>query len=159
LIDKYAIASADNLFLYLKKRSVPAPDRAPTEISSGRHALGSDVPVPLTKDAVIAEIGVEQTLIGRLLTTLYKPPELHISVALTGGETKTYRFIPGMAKSGFILSPLVNDTNDFIQLTASRDNLAKNTVKSFSVSPAGGKSLFWKDTYSVRLSEFTRPET
>ena len=159
LIDKYAIASADTLFLYLKKKNVPAPDHAPIQIYNGRHALNSNVPVPPAKDAIIAEIGVEQTLIGRLFTTFYKPPELHISVALTGGETKTFRFIPGMAKSGFILSPLVNDTNDFIQLTASRENLAKNTVKSFSVSPAGGKSLFWKDTYSVRLSEFTRPET
>jgi hypothetical protein len=158
LISNYSIAAADNFFLYLKRRPTLAAAPTSTEIYSGRHALDRDVPVPRAKDAVVAEIGVEQTFLGKLLTALYKSPELHISVSLTGGGTKTYRLIPGMARAGFVISPLINDTNDFVRLAARPQDLANNVVKSFSVS-LGGKSLFWKDTYSVKLIELTRPIT
>jgi hypothetical protein len=155
LIQNYAISGADNFFLYLKKRVTPAADHALPEIYSGRHTLESDVPLPVTKDALIAEIDVQPTLLGKLWTALYKPPELRISVTLTGGQARNFRFVPGMAKAGFILSPLITDTNEFVLLTAaSRDNLARNVVKSFSISAVAGKSLFWQDTYSVRLAEF-----
>jgi hypothetical protein len=155
LIQNYAISGADNFFLYLKKRVTPAADHALPEIYSGRHTLESDVPLPVTKDALIAEIDVQPTLLGKLWTALYKPPELRISVTLTGGQARNFRLVPGMAKAGFILSPLITDTNEFVLLTAaSRDNLARNVVKSFSISAVAGKSLFWQDTYSVRLAEF-----
>ena len=76
-----------------------------------------------------------------------------MSVSLATGRTMTYRFIRGIAKAGFVISPLVEDGNDFIALVATdRDLLTTKRVKSFTVSPAGGASPFWNNRYSVRLS-------
>jgi hypothetical protein len=155
LISNYSIGGADSLFFYLKKTSVPVSVHTPIEIYSGWHALGSEVPVPVTNEGVMAEIDVQPTLLGKLFTTLYKPPELRISMSLSGGETKAFRFIPGMAKAGFVLSPLVEGTKDFVLLVSTgRGNLAKNVVKSFSVSLPQGRSTLWEDMYFVRLTEF-----
>lgn len=154
LMNNYQVTGADASFLYMKRRSDPAGDRASTTIYSGRHALGSEVPLPATgaSDTVFAEIEVEASWLGRLWTILYKPPELRIAVDVTGGEPRTYRFVPGMARAGFILSPLVEDTNDFILLTAAnRAPMATHIVTSFTISAVGGGSRFYKDSYSVTL--------
>jgi hypothetical protein len=154
LINRYAVAGADQLFLYLTRRTRPVSERPPVEIVSGEHILGSRVQVPATKEAVFGEIDVEPTLLGKLCIFFYKPPELRISVSVAGAAvSRNFRFIPGMAKAGFILSPLVTDTMDFLLLTAAdRDKTSPNIVNSFTISPVGGQSIFWKDTYSVKLT-------
>ena len=60
LISNYSIGGADSLFFYLKKTSVPVSVHTPIEIYSGWHALGSEVPVPVTNEGVIAEIDVPE---------------------------------------------------------------------------------------------------
>jgi hypothetical protein len=153
LMRNYSLTGNVDAFIYLKKKKSPPEDRPATEIYSGEHMLGSDVSVPETNEPVFAEIDVQPTLLGRLWTILYKPPDLQIFVSLANGRKMTYRFIRGIAKAGFVISPLVEDGNDFIALnTADRDALTTKRVKSFALSPVGGASLFWSNRYSVRLS-------
>jgi hypothetical protein len=151
LINNYSVAGTDNFFVYLKKRGAPAGDPPSAEIYKAEHTLGSAVLLPGTKDAVFAQIDVEPSLLGKLMTILYKPPALGIFVSLADGRIKSYRFIPGMGSAGFILSPLVEDTNGFLMLTANREYLANNIVRSFRISSVDGESLFWKKRYSVTL--------
>jgi hypothetical protein len=151
LINHYKVFGRDNLFIYLKKRGVPADYPSSTEIHKAEHNLGSTIVLSPTKGALFAQIDVEPTLLGKLLTIVYKPPALNIFIELADGRARGYRFIPGMAKAGFVLSPLVEDTLDFLKLTADREYLANNVVRSFTISSVGGESLFWKKGYSVRL--------
>jgi hypothetical protein len=151
LVNNYKVFGRDDLFIYLKKRGAPAGDPPSAEIYKAEHTLGSAVLLPGTKDAVFAQIDVEPSLLGKLMTILYKPPALNIFIYLADGRTRGYRFVPGMAKAGFILSPLVEDTLGFLMLTADREYLANNVVRSFAISSVDGESLFWKKRYSVRL--------
>jgi hypothetical protein len=101
----------------------------------------SEVVLRETSEALFAEIDVQPSFLGKLLTILYKPPELRISVSIADGRNKEYRFVPGMARAGLFLSPLIEDTIDFLFLTATnREYLAKKIVKGFTISAVNGKS-------------------
>jgi hypothetical protein len=62
---------------------------------------------------------------GKLLNGLYKPSPLFLQVRTATGQDVTYRLIPGMARTGFLINPLLRDTADVILLygAAPRDRV------------------------------------
>jgi hypothetical protein len=47
---------------------------------------------------------------------LYQPPPLFLRLRCEGGRVYSYRLIPALAGSGFLLSPLARDDEDFVAL-------------------------------------------
>jgi hypothetical protein len=74
---------------------------------------------------------VELTAAGKLLQSVYRPPIVTIHVTTTHGEKKDYRLIPGMASSSFLLNPLIQTTDDFLQLYLPEEG---KRVASFSIT-------------------------
>jgi hypothetical protein len=71
---------------------------------------------------------------GSLRTFLYKSPELSIKVC-TAADPKgqTYRLVPGMAETGFILNPLLSNAEDVLELY--RENAGGgNRVTAFTIT-------------------------
>jgi hypothetical protein len=77
---------------------------------------------------------------------------LSILLHLNDGTERRYRLISGMAKAGFLISPLIESTKEFTLLSSPDNTLGNKVVKAFEISPSGGKSIFWDDTYSVKFS-------
>jgi len=115
LLSHYAPFRSDAKYLYLKKRVAPAGMNR-TTVLQGSYQLGEKVTLPATNPMLFAEIELPPTLWGRLSMLLFKPDPLYIEVTLVNGENKAYRFIPSMARTGFVLSPLVESTVEFAQL-------------------------------------------
>jgi hypothetical protein len=84
---------------------------------------------------------------------LFKPSELGITLELATGEKKQYRMIASMAKSGFLISPLIENTSEFAMLYGERDALDEKRVKSFTLAPRKGRTLLWNDDYVVTFSQ------
>jgi len=118
--------------------------------------LGEMVPI-LSKGAVWAEIDVEKTAAGKLVSALYKNPLLYLVVQYPDGSSKKYRFIPGMAKNGFLLSPTISTEKDFVALTSrfSAGLMDGKYPSSFGVVGSSGTRFLWKIAYAVRLSPIT----
>ena len=76
------------------------------------------VPIPSVGpgEALWAEIELEQTALGAVLSTLFRPPRIWLDVATRDGREGRFRLIPGMARAGFVLSPAVANTLDFQRL-------------------------------------------
>ncbi len=159
IINNYAPVSTDNGFLFLKKKG-PANIHADLpEIYNNEHLLGTTVEIPYySSSAIYAEIDIEQTFIGRLLSFLYKPQKLSITLEMLSGQKITYQMISTMAKSGFIISPLIADTNDFISLFYQDMFPNRKYVKSINIFPANGNSIFWRETISIKLSQLDLPD-
>lgn len=152
LISHYAISTTDQHYAYLKKRQVPSELRK-TVVMQCSYRLGKQVDLPQGEHILFAEIDVAPSLLGRIAQIVFKPTPLYISVKLADGQNNTYRFIPGMARAGFVISPLINTTEDFVRLAKGQLQLLdKNKVKSIRIGPAGSESIFWKRDYSVNLS-------
>ena len=103
--------------------------------------LGAHVAVPRpTRGPVWASFDVGQSLVGRIEEFLFKQPTLAITATLADGRVVRHRLVPGLAETGFIISPYVGDRGDFAELARGtwRTALASNRVVSIQVDVAGG---------------------
>jgi hypothetical protein len=101
----------DSIWLKRKDRfaltmACPGPDQHPS--------LGQEVPLPAASRPLWATITLRPTAIGKLSTFLFKAPLLFITLRPSSGAPLTFRFVAGMAESGFLISPLVQDTKGFL---------------------------------------------
>ncbi|HMZ71954.1 MAG TPA: hypothetical protein PLG51_11050 [Pseudomonadales bacterium] len=115
LLSHYQITGSDRQYLHLQRRTTPATTQK-TVLTQQSHRLGEWVSLPSAAQMLFAEIELAPTLLGRLSMLLFKPDQLYLSVDLGHGEKRVYRFIPSMALTGFVLSPLVESTAEFAQL-------------------------------------------
>jgi len=152
MISRYAISTTDKNYIYLKKRPMPS-EASETVVMQGSYHLGEQVDLPEGEHMLFAEIDVAPTLWGRLALIVFKSVPLDISVSLVDGSHHTYRFIPSMARTGFILSPLIESNTDFVHLAVGElRSLDGKKVKSIRITPKGVESVFWKREYSLRGS-------
>lgn len=149
LLNNYRPFSQKNNFLFLS-RHVTDPVTLEPLSTTETSRLEETVNVPNSGELVFVKLELKQTLLGRLTTVLFKPPQLKISLNLANGEKKEYRIISGMANSGFLISPLVESTDEFAALFGDSRPLPDKAVKSFSVATAGA-SNFWKDEFEVQF--------
>jgi hypothetical protein len=105
--------------------------------------LTFDIPVtvPAAVDGPVwAEIEIDKSLAGDVLSALYKLPPLQLAVTLSDGRQTGFRLIPGMARGGFILSPFIGDQKSF----------------SLLVTPEGFHTLGTWDIQSITISSDNR---
>jgi hypothetical protein len=102
---------------------------------------------------LFAEVTLNPTLAGQVSTALFNPPQLHAVVELSNGRTGKYRVVSSMMKTGFLLSPFVETTEEFASL-AKQSKDSHDNAESISISPSYGGSLFWSDTYELTIKKY-----
>lgn len=142
-------------FLLLMKRKTRV-DISETIISKEKAVLGQKVSIPEGAAPVFAKIHINQSISGKLANALFKPSQLQITLDLDNGSTRKYRIVSGMAKSGLLISPLIEDTKEFGLLYAGGGYLYDKRVKSFSIEAASGKSL-WASEYDIEFIALNLP--
>lgn len=159
IINNYEPGNIDVGFLYLKQiRQKNIPPKK-IEVFQAKCSLGQEVAVPVDmSNMLFAEFDIRQTVIGGLVTALYQPEPMEIIVTLMDGSQRTHRMIPGMSKSGFVLSPFVENIDEFKTLFSNPSGLQQKAVKSFKISNEGlgfrKRFRSWKPVYTFRLSRF-----
>lgn len=156
ILNNYRLAGTQGEFIFLSKDQGRNIQPTICSLSSNAFEFGQSISVPDSKGLIFVEIDVKPTLLGRLINILFKTSELHIKVFLENGESKDYRMIPGMAKSGFILSPLVENTKNFETLI-SKQNLDKlSQVKTFTIAPVA-QFWQWNQKFSIEFKDVQFP--
>lgn len=157
LMHRYRAVRLKNNFLFLEKRpEVTAAERQPVLLATRVARFGESVELPASDGPVFAEVEIGKTFLGRVADALYKPSELGISVVLRDGAVRNYRLIAGMARSGFLLSPLVENTAEFGKLYGEPKMLDGKSVKSVTIAPRQGPTRLWNDHYRIRFSRIAR---
>lgn len=157
LFDNYKVTKLDNDFAYLLKKQTIYRSSAFDVIYEGTHKIGEEVSLPITSAPIVAEIDLKLTLLGKFLEFIFKPPRLKITLKLKNGTIKDYRVISKMMQSGFFISPLVWNTSDFLLLATGNHHYLKNLmIESFVIAPSFGGSIFWSNTYKLRLKAYQR---
>ncbi|MED5611530.1 hypothetical protein VV867_27830 [Pseudomonas sp. JH-2] len=139
-------------------RNKQRPDEAPVLrlVGEQRVRLASWASVPREK-IVFAKIILRPSLAGKVAALLLKSSELKITVSLRNGETRDFRFIAGMGETGFILSPLVEDTFDFLTLSTQEGSyLDHKQVTGLSISPVS-QGFLWQDAYDLQFYALELP--
>lgn len=146
--------SAGHLFL---RRGVASRPGGNTVVATAAHSFGEWVTLPAAPGAIFATITVKPTLAGDLANILFKPDQLRILLSLANGRKAVYRLVPGMARAGFIISPLVENTAEFALLYGDAAYLSDKTVRAFAVEPASANSFLWRRDYTVSFTAVTHP--
>ncbi len=150
LLQNYTPIKMVNEFLLLQKKSTHAVVRK--NISSSEYGLDEIIEIPNSANKIIfADFEIKLTLIGRLLATLFRPSQLQIAATLSDGSTKIFRIHSTTAKAGFIISPLIENIEEFRSLF-DKDFIGNKTVKSFTISNRSAHNFFWKSRFKITFS-------
>jgi hypothetical protein len=154
LIARYRVTTFFDQYAVMEKRSKPvAVDVGASLLDEKDASFGEQVPIPTTNAPIWARIDVTPTVMGRLISALYKLPPLYLVVKYANGSIENFRFIPGEARSGFLLSPTVRNSVDFLALQSTRrEDFFKDRIP-ISIGIIGKLKHLWKSKYSIILSE------
>lgn len=138
----------------LERRVNPLPIKTSLILSSS-FKTNTLIKLPQNLPIAWAEITIHPNLLGRVAGALFKPPLLMIRYVFPNGQAQEFRYIAGMGETGFVLSPLVTSTNDFIQLTMpDSENYFLNRRPSYVSIVVGRYSrFFWSSHFSFKVSD------
>ena len=154
LLSNYAITGFADDYTILQRREVPNSLKIDKPILAGPQMLGKTIAISVLDQPVWAEIDIRPTLLGRLISTLYKAPQLSIVVKYLDGTSRTFRFVAGLGKTGFLLSPTVGSAREFaaLQSTAPQAILGAKYPTEFAILGTSGTGLLWEKSFDVTLS-------
>jgi len=130
-------ASDDRVTFLLLSRAAAAREFHLAPLQSTSACWGNPVAPPsATNGPIWVVIEIKKTLIGTVVSTLYKPPELKLTVSLRDHGQQYFRLVPAMARGGFLLSPVIGDNRSFAELacTNGQPDLIGREVMSMTVS-------------------------
>lgn len=143
--------------LLMRKRQQPVELlRHPPQVTT--HRLGESVPLTSDKAPLLARIQVQPTLLGQLVNLLFKSVPLAIEVTLKDGSQGRYKLVSGMAESEFLLSPLIQSTQEFVYLTGpDAEMLEGSTVASLRIVSELDWLPLWQADYRLELQAIGLP--
>ncbi len=160
LLENYTFVSFDGQFAFMRRNQVIQTSIALSVIGQEKHKTGLTVALPEVDGPLFAEVDLKPTLLGKLLIALFKPPQLNIRLNLRNGETRSYRVISNMMATGFILSPLVRNAEEFgFMAVGNRRFLDERKVAAISIAPSYGGSVLWSGTYTLTLKTYRAQRT
>jgi hypothetical protein len=158
LLTSYQFERFDNGFAVLTRQpstSLPRFDRLTEAVADFDRA----VELPQDVDLLWAKIDLVPSLKGRAKEFFYKLSPIIIRLKFTNGDTREFRYIPGIGTEGFLLSPWVGDTLGFVSLMSrgGRWSLtAERPVSMTLLAPVGERSA-WRHPFLVTLSRLEVP--
>ncbi|MBA2657456.1 MAG: hypothetical protein H0U70_10835 [Tatlockia sp.] len=157
LIANYQPQQAVNNFLILKRKT-RFSDFEPKllELPKEAHHLGEQVIVPNANQALFVELEISSTYFGKIINFLFKINELTINLLLNDGSKRQYRLIASMANSGFLLSPLIESTQEFALLYGEPLYLDIKKVQSFIINTKQSRFRHWHSNYHLRFKLLTK---
>jgi hypothetical protein len=143
----YEVTSVERGYVALKRRATPrVVVLAP--LHEARISFGDRFDVSQWNEGVLwLELDLEPSLLGRLRNLLFKPPLVELTLSLEDGQTFTHRLVPGMARTGFVLSPYINRTEQFAALNTG----AGPRVTSITLGPAKLGGVYYRAGAAIRL--------
>ncbi|HEV2695911.1 MAG TPA: hypothetical protein VG347_23685 [Verrucomicrobiae bacterium] len=158
LLTRYDVNAAANPglpYLVLQRSATPRSYRL-VPLTNAEVAFGENIQVPSVSNALIwVELDIKKTSAGKLISAAYKPPMLMLATTFKNGTPGYYRLIPGMAQTGFLLSPVINDTKAFASLyePAWLPALSRWEVQTLAITPSteSRTSICYTPSYSVRF--------
>lgn len=155
LLSDYDPVSFEGGYLFLRNRNVTnSAFNDPKKIGGGFYSLGEKIDLPKSDRLLYAKINIRKSFVGTILNTLFKPGQLAIRLTMTSGVSRDYRVIAGMSESGFLLSPLVENTQDLALLYAGEKYVADKRVKSIEIL-ATTLPLSWRKSFEIEFYEFS----
>jgi hypothetical protein len=157
LLSEYTPDTFENGYLLLQRRLHPIAPELLRKFTPQHVRFGQKVQLPQSRHKLVASIEVRPTVLGKLTNVFFKQNPVDITVDLKSGARKNFRLIPRMAKSSFIISPLVETTAEFSLLYLKTEFSDSKVVKSLSVQPRESAVALWSNDFLITFTELGDP--
>jgi hypothetical protein len=153
MLDNYRVAEVANGWVHLTRKPGPLRTEShfiPLEMTSAE--LGQEVTLPSGDGPIFVQIDLSSSFYGRLLEFPYKMPMLKLTLSCGNNRRLVYRTFANMMKTGFFLSPLITDNEDFVRLFSASGPLREDDkVRSMRLSSDGPG---WLDRYTITFRRY-----
>jgi len=144
------------LWRKLPARFDPAKE-TPRPLATTDLAVGEVLPLEAYAGKQLwVRIDLGQSLIGRLHSFLYKPPHVMLVIKDAVGIVSEYHMPLPLVRSGFILSPIIEDA---VGLASYANGRAGREARSLSLKIKSGDRFLFADTAHIELAEMTPAHT
>ena len=157
LLGHYRFRSYAHVYAVLDRVPSASAGTVDPPTVSGTPRFGDTLTVPQNASFIWSKMQFHPTLLGRIISALFKLPLINMDVTTEDGQTKTFRVVPGMAGAGFLLSPEVSTAHDFVALrSTATDALAKQRVTTIKLHVNDSLGL-WGKSFSVQFAPLRIP--
>jgi hypothetical protein len=161
LLTKYDLVDITGPFVILKRAARLREFQLKPICDLPIH-FGESVRLPAANHGPVwAELEIRPSVLGSIASLFYKPPGLQMAVSLRAGHRRPFRLLPGMARSGFLLSPLIQNNGTFVGLFSAEAgrNLTGLEVTSLTLSAAtqSGWTRCYQSPMRLRLYQLDYP--
>ena len=137
ILNRYDLVGSFNkiniLELHFKKKDKDKFDNLTfKEISSKEYAFNETIEVPKNQSQVFVSMKLKKTAFGKLISFLFRGQLYKMNLTLANGQTAPFKIVPGMIETPFLLSPLVYDTQSFLDYY---NGTNPYLVDKFSITP------------------------
>lgn len=153
LLDRYRVAGSGENVLLLGRRGTPVR-REIRPLGEMVIRFGETIRVPAGPLWVAFEI--EPTLPGRLARIAYRMPPVELRVSTADGTTRDYRLLRDVAKSGFVLSPLIETRDQFAAFSNGVPLAGRHVVSMKLITSASPYLRCDREKVRVTLAAFGR---
>lgn len=137
-------------YLVLHRRAAALGDMLSGPVRASAR-VGQAISIPMS-GPVFVNIRTRKTFLGRIVQFLFKPGTMWLTVKLADDSLQTYRIIPELIRSGFVLSPLIDDNEKLSALFAGYPELyPKSRVVAFEVNLDGLAKFVYEPTVEVEV--------
>jgi len=143
LFTRYDIKRMAGQYILMEKSVTPRHyELIPIAETVAKFDEGINIP-SMSGGPIWVRIDIARSLWGNVMTTLYRPPRVSLTVFTRSGRAYGGRLITAMARAGFLLSPLVENRQSFFSLASTnwQRELADLEVTSARISTDGGKEV------------------
>ena len=120
--------------------------------------IGAVVPLPVSPTGLLwARLDARPTLLGRLVSFLFRPPILSITIDYASGPPEQDRLVPALGRAGFLLGPRVSDTAEMLLLLLPERRTALYRPVSIRLTGAPGTRWLWQRRYRLELRTIALP--
>lgn len=152
LLRAYAPVLEESGFLLMERSTEAAVEPQPQPEWQMTAALGEWVEVPARQGPKFVALRANASFLGRLYGFWFRTPPLQIEVETLTGVRSRYRLQPRAAEAGFLLSPLLRDTNQLLGLYLGHQ---PESVRRFRiVSPNSEHSRMWSGSVEIGFGSF-----
>jgi hypothetical protein len=161
IFSRYRVISTTADFLVMEKRRQPLHyDLRPLGSGVIIAKWGQPIEIPRTESGLVwAQVEITREWMGTLLEILYKSPHVILASRLANGKELEFQLVPGLGAAGFLVSPLIHSTRDFLGIMNAisshvRPNGAPD-VASITLGSPDAPTSFWSRKLRIHLFELS----
>jgi hypothetical protein len=153
LLTRYDITGAAKPVILMEK-SVTSRQYELTPIGETLARFDERIEIPsMSGGPIWVRIDIRRSLYGSIVAMLYRPTRVSLTLFTRSGKAHGGRLITAMARSGFLLSPVVENRRSFFALASTnwQHELADLEVASALITADGGRGVASGYQSPVRL--------